>query len=92
MIEVGVGVNDADHFQPQSVEPRQDQLMIATWIDDDGLFRYRIADDRAVALQRADGEGFANEGGLLGHRRGLLDKRGMSDFLTIEYPANGRDV
>lgn len=46
----------------------------------------------AVALQRADGEGFANEGGLLGHRRGLLDKRGMSDFLTIEYPANGRDV
>jgi hypothetical protein len=66
--------------------------MIATRIDDDGLFRYRIADDRAVALQRADGEGFANEGGLLGHRRGLLDKRGMSDFLTIEYPANGRDV
>ncbi|MNX78075.1 hypothetical protein D3C86_1096440 [compost metagenome] len=35
--------------------------MIATRIDDDGLFRYRIADDRAVALQRADGEGFADK-------------------------------
>ncbi|MNV15765.1 hypothetical protein D3C71_1064990 [compost metagenome] len=68
MIEVGVGVNDADHFQPQGIETRQDQLMIATRIDDDGLFRYRIADDRAVALQRADGEGFADEGGMLGHR------------------------
>ncbi|MNS63086.1 hypothetical protein D3C72_961720 [compost metagenome] len=68
MIEVRMGVNDADHFQPQGVETRQDQLMIATRIDDDGLFRYRIADDRAVALQRADGEGFADEGGMLGHR------------------------
>ena len=70
MIEVRMGVNDADHFQAQGIEPSQDQLMIATRVDDNGLFRYRIADDRAVALQRADGEGFADEGGLAGTSRG----------------------
>ena len=40
--------------------------MIATRIDDDGLFRDRIADDRAVALERADGEGFADQLGFGG--------------------------
>ena len=33
----------------------------------------------AVALQRADGEGFADEGRLLGHRS-LLDKNGDEGF------------
>ncbi|MNX68357.1 hypothetical protein D3C86_995290 [compost metagenome] len=67
MIKVRVGVDDADHFQTEGIEASEDQFMIATRIDDDGLFRDRIANDRAVALQRADGEGFADEGGLLGH-------------------------
>jgi hypothetical protein len=59
-----------------------DQFVIAARINDDGLFRHRIADDRAVALQRADGESFANEGGLLRHR-GLLDKRGRAIFAQL---------
>jgi hypothetical protein len=36
----------------------------------------------AVALQRADGEGFADQGGWLGHR-GLLDKRGRAIFAQL---------
>ncbi|MNE82557.1 hypothetical protein D3C80_1792870 [compost metagenome] len=47
-------------------QPRHDQLGIAARVDDDGLLRHRVADDRAVALQGADGEGFSNDGGLLG--------------------------
>ncbi len=30
MIEVRMGVNDADHFQAQGIEASQDQVMIAT--------------------------------------------------------------
>ncbi|TWC51792.1 hypothetical protein FBY04_11671 [Pseudomonas sp. SJZ080] len=39
----------------------------------------------AVALQRADGEGFADEGRLLGHR-GMLDKQGRGIFAHIGIP------
>ena len=61
-----MGVNDADHLQAQCVEPREDQFVITARIDHDGLFGDRVADDRAVALQRADGEGFADKQGLCG--------------------------
>ncbi len=57
-----MGVNDADDLQAQGIKPSEDQFMIAPRIDHDRLFADRIADDRAVALQRADGEGFADEG------------------------------
>jgi hypothetical protein len=43
------------------IEARHDQVRVAAWVDDDGFLGDRIADDRAVALQRADGEGFADE-------------------------------
>lgn len=61
MIEMRVGVDDADHFQTVGIEARHDQIGVAARIDDDGFFSDRVADDRAVALQRADGEGFADE-------------------------------
>ncbi|MNZ35087.1 hypothetical protein D3C78_524770 [compost metagenome] len=59
MIEVRMGVDDADQLQAVRLQPRHDQLGIAARVDDDGLLRHRVADDRAVALQRADGEGFS---------------------------------
>ncbi|MNI68754.1 hypothetical protein D3C73_1244650 [compost metagenome] len=61
VIEVRMGVNDADHLQAQGIEPSEDQFVIATRVDHDGLFGDRVADDRAVALQRADREGFADQ-------------------------------
>jgi len=64
MIQVCMSVNDADHLQPQGIEPSHDQVGIAPRIDDYGLFGQRVADDRAVALQRADGEGFADDCGF----------------------------
>lgn len=62
---MGVGVNNADHFQAQRIEARQDQLMVAARVDDDGFFGDGVADDRAVALQRAYRERFADQRGRL---------------------------
>lgn len=53
VIQVGMGVDDADQLQPMGLQPRQDQLMVAARIDDDGLPADRIADQGAVALPRA---------------------------------------
>lgn len=78
MIQVRMGMDDADHLQAQGVEPGQDQLMIAARIDDDGFFRQRIANDRAVALQGPTGKvsrisaGFAES---MGCSRNRLDKQ-----------------
>jgi hypothetical protein len=41
---------------------------------------------RAVALQRADREGFADEGGLLGHR-GMLGKQGWAILAQNRIPS-----
>ena len=59
MIEVSMGVDNAHHLQAQRIKARQDQLVIATGVDHDGFFSDRVANDGAVALQRADGEGFS---------------------------------
>jgi hypothetical protein len=46
--------------------------MIATRVYDDRFFADRIADDGAVALQRTDGEGFADQGGACnGHGKSM---------------------
>lgn len=58
---MGVGVDDANDFQTMGVEARHDQVRVASGIDDDGFFAEGVADDGAVALERADGECFADE-------------------------------
>jgi hypothetical protein len=61
VIEMRVGVNNADDFQAMRIKARHDQVRITTRVDDDGFFADRVADDGAVALERADGKGFADE-------------------------------
>ena len=61
-----MGMDDAHHLQTQLVEAVENQLMIATGIDHDSLLGDGVADDGAVALQRADGKGFADQAGLGG--------------------------
>ncbi|MNJ67433.1 hypothetical protein D3C77_636050 [compost metagenome] len=72
MIQVRMGVDDAHHLQAMRVQAGEDLLMVTTRIDDDGLFADRVADDGAIALQRADGEGFADERGFSGFHGGSL--------------------
>ena len=50
-------------IQAMGLKARHDQIGIAARIDHYGLFRQRVADDGAVALQGADGEGFTDQSG-----------------------------
>jgi hypothetical protein len=50
VIQVRVGMNDADHLQAQRIKAREDQFVIAARVDDDGLFGDGVADDCAIAL------------------------------------------
>jgi len=67
MVEVRVGVDDAHQGQAVGLQAGEDLVRVAAWVDDDGFFAERVADQGAVALQRAYGEGFADEGGLGKH-------------------------
>ena len=71
VIQMRMRMDDAHYLQTQLLQPRQNQLMIATRIHHNGFFSHRITDDRAVALQRPDGEGFADEGGFCAHGSGF---------------------
>ena len=81
VIQMGVRVDDAHHLEPMLIQTRHDQLGIAARIDDDGLFRHRIADDRAVALQRADGECFTDQ------RRRVIHGSGFQNGLKLDPDA-----
>jgi hypothetical protein len=53
-------MDDAHHLEAMSLQARHDQIRITARIDDDGFFRQWVTDNRAVALQRPDGEGFTD--------------------------------
>ncbi|MDT4875186.1 hypothetical protein FQZ97_1105350 [compost metagenome] len=59
VIQVGMGVDDADQLQAMGLQASEDQLGVATRVHHYGLLADRITDQGAVALQRADGEGFS---------------------------------
>ena len=65
---VDVRVRDDDLFDREVVARKhgEDARNVAARIDDDGLARGLIAKDGAVALQQADGEGFADQRRLSG--------------------------
>jgi hypothetical protein len=57
VIEVSVRVEEGDGAALRRSESPQDLLGLVSWIDDHGLSRVGVRDDRAVALDGADGEG-----------------------------------
>ncbi|MNC72856.1 hypothetical protein D3C75_1239700 [compost metagenome] len=59
MIQVCMGMDDAHYLQAMGIQTGQDLLMVTARIDDDGFLADRVANNGAVALQRADGEGFS---------------------------------
>ena len=70
MVQVRMGMDDTDQLQTVSIKARDNLLMVAARVDNDGLLGNRVADQGAVALQRADGEGFADQCGICGFHRG----------------------
>ena len=62
MVEVRVSVDDAHQGQAMMLQAGEDLLLVPARVDDDGVLADRVTDQGAVALQGADGEGFADEG------------------------------
>ena len=66
VIDVRVRADDREDLQPMAAENLEDAFDIIARVHDDGLAGGGIAQDRAVALQHADGNHFVDE--LFGHR------------------------
>ncbi|MNJ24228.1 hypothetical protein D3C77_186370 [compost metagenome] len=78
-----MSVNDAHQLQAMGLQAGKDLFMVATRVHDDGLFADRVADDCAVALQRADGEGFADELWLCNVHGKSSEVRVMPETITL---------
>ena len=61
MVNVGVGDENLLELETEFGQAAMDAADLVAGIDNNSLSRLRIAKDGAVALQRADGEGFQNE-------------------------------
>ena len=57
VVNVGVGDEDLLELEAEGVETAGDAVDLVAGVDDDGLAGFLIAQDGAVAFQRADGEG-----------------------------------
>ncbi len=66
MIDVGVRAHDEAHGKGMSRQGLEDAIDVVARIEHQSFARFRIAQNRAVALQPADGQHFVNH--LLGHR------------------------
>ena len=65
MVDVGVGDEDLLELEAEGVEAAGDAADFVAGIDDDGLAGFLVAQDGAVALERADGEGFEDHDSIL---------------------------
>ena len=62
VVDVGVGDEDLFELEAEGGEAAMDARDLVSWIDDDGFSRSFIAEQCAVALERADGEGLEDHG------------------------------
>ena len=60
MVDVGVGDDDLFDLQIVFADQGEDVFDFVTGVDDHGFVGGFVADDGAVALQRADGEDFVD--------------------------------
>ena len=63
MVEVGVGVEDMRDRQSQLLHLAENALVRSAGIDNNGLFRDRIANDRTIATKRRDRECLSDHAG-----------------------------
>lgn len=62
MVEMGMGVENMGDRQPKLLHFVENSIVCSSGIDNDGLLRHRIADDRAIAAKGRDGKCFSNHG------------------------------
>jgi hypothetical protein len=65
MIDVGMGDHDLLDLQVMLADEPEDVLNVIAGIDDHRFASGFIADDRAVALQRPDGEDFVDHASIV---------------------------
>jgi hypothetical protein len=62
VVDVGVGDDDLSYLKVMFANQSQNGFDFVAGIDDHGFAGGFVADDGAVALQRADGEDFVDHG------------------------------
>jgi len=65
VVDVGVSDNDLFDLEVVLADEREQIFDVVAGIDDHGFARRLVADDGAVALQRADGENFVDHGSIV---------------------------
>jgi hypothetical protein len=75
MVDVAMGDDDLLQSEFVSDEKREDLRDVVAGIDDHGLARGLVAEDGAVALEGADGEGFKDHGCFYCRRMGAGERR-----------------
>jgi hypothetical protein len=78
VVNVGVGDDDLFKLESKSGEAVVDAGDLVARIDDDGLSSCFVAEQGAVALQRADGKAFEDHGIILELER--ADRRGPAEW------------
>jgi len=68
VVDVGVGDEDLLELEAECVEAASDAVDVVAGVDDDGFASFLVAQDGAVALKRADGEGFEDHEFILCRR------------------------
>ncbi len=65
VVDVGVGDDDLFDLEIVFADQGEDVFDFVAGVDDHGFVRGFVADDGAVALQRADGEDFVDHGDIV---------------------------
>src|SRR5579864_9783020 len=75
VVDVSVGDYDLLDLQVVLADESQNVLYIVTRIDDHSFAGSFVADDRAVALQRADGKNFVDHGDIVASGSATCSRR-----------------
>ena len=87
MIDVGVG--DEDLFESERVfgEEREDAGDVVARVNDDSFAGVLVAEDGAIALEWADGDGFEDHGSRVMARR--TAQYGFTEFWVVDGRTQG---
>ncbi len=65
VVDVGVGDDDLFDLETMLAHHGEDVIDLIAWVNDHSFVSGLVSDDRAVALQRADGEDFVDHGDIV---------------------------
>jgi hypothetical protein len=81
MVDVGVSNQNLLELEAEFDEPAVNASNLIAWIDDNGLSGLTVAEDGAVAGQRANWEGFQNHASIV-LRQALYTSAGLRKVIA----------